>query len=79
MLTALYGEVLKNTELAEFALKTATPFITAIDEPIPPIKAVKYGRLLDIANYTAIGFVLGILFVCVRYAVRSIMKEQERA
>jgi uncharacterized protein involved in exopolysaccharide biosynthesis len=76
ILTTIYAEVLKNTELAEFALKTATPFITSIDEPIPPIKPLSKGRIKDILIYCLSGMFLGVLFVIARKIYRTAMAEQ---
>lgn len=73
ILTALYGEIIKNTEFAEFALKTATPFITSIDEPIPPLKPIKEGRLKNLIIYLLIGFALGCVFVIVRKLIHDSM------
>jgi hypothetical protein len=75
LLSSLYGEIVKNTELAEFALKTATPFISVIDEPIPPIKPRIYGTSKNIAIYGFVGLIIGIFFVCLRYLFSSVMKE----
>jgi hypothetical protein len=71
ILTILYGELIKNTEYAEFALKTATPFITAIDEPIPPLKPVGKGRSKAILLFAMIGFGLGVLFIIGRKKIRE--------
>jgi hypothetical protein len=75
ILSMLYGEVVKNAELAEFALKTATPYISAIDEPIPPLKGQTYGRVRDFANFIGIGFLLGCIFVCTRHFLRKVINE----
>jgi hypothetical protein len=71
VLTSLYGEIVKNTELAEFALKTATPYITAIDEPIPPIRPAFKGKLSDMIIYSILGAVVGIFYILARYIYRK--------
>jgi hypothetical protein len=76
VLTGLYTELVKNTALAEFALKTATPFITAIDEPVPPIKHKRYGSIRDILTYLFLGLLSGSIFVILRKMYRDIMREK---
>lgn len=62
-----YGEAIKNKEIADFTLKSKTPFIQSIDLPIPPlgpnktfityIKQIIIGGVLGV--FLAIAFVLG--------------------
>lgn len=52
-----YGEAVKNTEIADFILKSKTPFIQAIDRPIPPLKPNK--TLITILNKVIIGGIVG--------------------
>lgn len=62
-----YGEAVKNKEIADFSLKSKTPFIQSIDLPIPPlspnktkmtyIKQVIIGGILGV--FLAIAFILG--------------------
>lgn len=59
LLTAMYGEAIKNAELAEFALKSNTPFLTLIDVPIPPLKPDPRGRLNALFKGLVLGFLLG--------------------
>ncbi len=54
-LAAMYAEVLKNTEVADFALRNKTPFIQVIDSPILPIAPV----LLSLLRQLLIGLILG--------------------
>jgi hypothetical protein len=71
VLSALYAEVVKNTELAEFALKTATPYITLIEEPIPPILPLRKGKLTSIITFALLGLFLGGLFVIFRKILKD--------
>lgn len=73
ILTAMYAEVVKNTEFAEFALKTATPYITSIDEPIPPLTPIRKGKLKHLFLYTLIGAGLGSMFVISRKIYKDAM------
>lgn len=54
--TLVYGEALKNQEIADFALKSKTPFIQVIDTPIPPLYPNK-----SIITYIISAIVGGIL------------------
>lgn len=53
-----YGEALKNLEMADFALKSNTPYVQVIDEPFTPIRYEKY-RIMNIFLGTLLGSVLG--------------------
>ncbi len=59
LLTVMYGEVLKNTEAASFALKNATPFFQIIDTPMSPLPAIGAGWL----RAGMLGFGLGIFLM----------------
>jgi hypothetical protein len=71
VLSALYAEVVKNTELAEFALKTATPYVTLIEEPIPPILPVRKGKIFSIILFAILGAFMGVLYVVFRKVLRD--------
>lgn len=62
-LAAMYAEVLKNTEVADFALKNKTPFIQVIDAPIMPIQPVTKSLLKTIALGIIIGSIIGAAIV----------------
>lgn len=47
MLTAMYGELVKNLELTRFTLDREEPVIQIIDAPSMPLKKVGQGRLLS--------------------------------
>jgi len=47
MLTAMYGELVKNLELARFTLDREEPVIQMIDAPSMPLKKAGQGRLLS--------------------------------
>ena len=71
ILTALYGEIVKNSEMADYALKSSTPFVTIIDEPIPPLKPTKMGWISSAIIGLIIGGFLGALFVIGRKIYRE--------
>ncbi|MEO6132986.1 MAG: GNVR domain-containing protein, partial [Saprospiraceae bacterium] len=54
-MSAMYAEVLKNTEVADFSLRNKTPFIQVIDAPILPLAPA----LLSLPRLLLIGLVLG--------------------
>ncbi len=47
MLTAMYGELVKNLELTRFTLEREEPVIQIIDAPSMPLKKAGQGRLLS--------------------------------
>ena len=71
ILTALYGEIVKNSEMADYALKSSTPFVTIIDEPIPPLKPTKLKWIPSMLIGLLIGAFLGALFVIARKIYRE--------
>ncbi|MEO6130990.1 MAG: hypothetical protein ABIQ02_04020 [Saprospiraceae bacterium] len=54
-MSAMYAEVLKNTEVADFSLRNKTPFIQVIDAPILPLVPA----LLSLPRLLLIGLILG--------------------
>ncbi|MFK8009467.1 MAG: hypothetical protein AB8H03_24105 [Saprospiraceae bacterium] len=78
IMTLVYGEALKNQEIADFSLKSRTPFIQTIDTPIPPL-----GPSKGFINYIISAIIGGILggFIAVtffigRKIVRDAMQEE---
>ncbi|HUR31249.1 MAG TPA: GNVR domain-containing protein, partial [Saprospiraceae bacterium] len=74
-LTVMYGEVLKNVEVADFSLRSKTPFIQVIDSPIPPIAPVVLSLLRKLLIGIVIGGFIGTLIVVVRKFFRELMTE----
>lgn len=73
MLNLMYGESVKNLELADFALRNKVPYIQAIDLPIPPLTAAPYGKKKALGLGLGLGLVIGSLFVIGRKMVRDQM------
>ncbi len=71
MLNVMYGESIKNLEMAEFALSNKTPFIQAIDLPIAPLKPQSSSILMAIITGLMIGGILGVGFVFIRKIFRD--------
>ncbi|MFZ1675664.1 MAG: hypothetical protein WBP41_11255 [Saprospiraceae bacterium] len=62
-LAAMYAEVLKNTEVADFALRNKTPFIQVIDSPILPIAPAQLSLLRQILIGLILGGAIGVALV----------------
>jgi len=76
-LSAMYAEVLKNTEVADFSLRNKTPFIQVIDAPILPIAPVKLALIRQLIIGLIIGGALGVAIVVGRKVFKSIMARSD--
>ncbi len=72
-LSAMYAEVLKNTEVADFSLRNKTPFIQVIDAPILPIAPAELSLLRQLIIGLMIGGAIGVAIVVGRKIFKSIM------
>lgn len=70
---AMYAEVLKNTEMADFSLRTKTPFIQVIDAPIPPISPTQVSLLRMLFIGAFLGGLIGLVIVSGRKFYRDVM------
>lgn len=68
-----YGEALKNREIADFTLKSKTPFIQSIDLPIPPLEPNK--NLMTYIKQIIIGGILGVFLAIAFIIGRKIYKD----
>lgn len=75
MLYTVYGEALKNLEVAEFGLRDQTPFIQPIDLPIPPIEPENKSILKSIIISCLLGGFLGGGFIIGRKIIRDALSE----
>ncbi|MCB9987703.1 MAG: hypothetical protein H6868_00015 [Rhodospirillales bacterium] len=71
MYALMYGESLKNLELADFALRNKVPYVQPIDLPIPPLTGTPYGKKKALGLGLGLGLVLGSLFVIGRKMIRD--------
>ena len=71
-LTAMYAEVLKNSEVADFSLKNKTPFIQVIDAPLAPIQPTQVSLLRKLAIGLIVGAAIGAAVVIGRKVLRSL-------
>ena len=75
-LTLMYGESAKNLELADFTLRSNTPFVTLIDAPVSPIKPESESIFRSLIIGGFLGVFVGILFVIARKIYRDTMIEK---
>lgn len=69
----MLGEAVKNTELADFALRNQIPFVTVIDLPYPPLPTQYRKPVLYTAFGVVAGLMLGFLIVVFRKIYRDAM------
>lgn len=75
MLSIMYGEALKNKEVAAFSLANVKPFIQAIDRPIYPLKKNQSVWWIKLIIGGFVGGVVGVVFVICRKIYREAMSE----
>jgi uncharacterized protein involved in exopolysaccharide biosynthesis len=75
MLNILYGEALKNLEIADFSLKTKTPFVQLIDSPISPISPKVESKLTAIILGGLLGGIIAVGFLILRKVYRDAMSD----
>lgn len=73
MLTLMYGEAVKNLEVAEFALNNKRPFLQSIDLPIAPIKPENISKLKNGVLGLFIGVLVASIFIILRKIIREAM------
>ncbi len=72
LLTLMYAESAKNLELADFALKSSTPYIQLIDKALPPLVPLPVSRLRLLLTAILFGFISGVVFIiCKKLIVES--------
>ena len=71
MLNLMYGEVLKNLEIAKFSLENQTPLLQVVDHPTYPLKEKRASKII----FGLIGgLILGIgsyLFLLIRHLLKN--------
>jgi hypothetical protein len=72
-LSAMYAEVLKNTEIADFSLKNKLPFIQVIDEPLSPILPTQTSPLRMLLISIIAGGMIGSIYVIGRRIYHDLM------
>lgn len=69
-----YSEALKNLEIADYALKNATPFIRAIDRPFAPLYPIGPNLIKDLILGIILGSGLACAFILGKYFVKQALK-----
>ncbi|MEM9888962.1 MAG: GNVR domain-containing protein [Bacteroidota bacterium] len=64
-----YGEIRKNLEVADYALRSSKPFFQVVDDAMSPAQRVKPSTTTAIILGIILGAFLGILFVVLRKLV----------
>jgi uncharacterized protein involved in exopolysaccharide biosynthesis len=72
-LSAMYAEVLKNTEIADFSLKNKLPFIQVIDEPLSPIQPTQASLIQMLLIGIIAGGIIGSFYVVGRKIYKDMM------
>ena len=72
-LSLMYGESIKNQEIADFAVKNKTPFVQAIDRPLYPLKGEKPSTVKSFILGGLLGLFLGMIFIVVRKIYKDAM------
>ena len=78
-LKAMYGEVTKNQELADFSLTAGTPEILIIDAPIAPLETSVLTLTKAIIVGVMAGMIAGIFFFSLRKLVLDALRSPEHA
>jgi hypothetical protein len=78
-LKAMYGEVTKNQELADFSLTAGTPEILIIDAPIAPLETSVLTLTKAIVMGIMAGMIAGIFFFSMRKLVLDALRSPEHA
>jgi hypothetical protein len=71
MYTLMYGEALRNLEIADFAIQDRTPYIEAIDLPVPPLSGYGYGKKKALGLGLGLGLFLSIAFIVLRKIINN--------
>ncbi len=74
-LSAMYAEVLKNTEVADFSLRNKTPFIQVIDAPMVPIQPVEMSFVRKLLIGLIIGSIIGAVLIIGRRIYLDLMSD----
>lgn len=75
-LSAMYAEVLKNTEVADFSLKNKMPFIQVIDAPLSPIQPTQLSLIRKLLIGILVGGAIGSVYVIGRSVYRDLVAEK---
>lgn len=72
----LYGELVKNLELAKLTLRKETPLIQIIDTPNLPLKNEKMGRLFGGLVAGILSFLITIIYLFIKHSLTQIQTKK---
>lgn len=73
MTALVYGEVVKNLELASFSLQNKTPYIQSIDQPLLPLLKITPSIIGEILKAILLGVLIGSSFFIAKYFIKKQM------
>ncbi|MCZ2100778.1 MAG: hypothetical protein LC107_04480 [Chitinophagales bacterium] len=73
-LKAMYAEITKNQEIADFSLTAGMPDITAIDEPFPPLESKGASLIIELIKGALMGGLLAAGFFIARKVILDAMR-----
>jgi uncharacterized protein involved in exopolysaccharide biosynthesis len=77
VLTIMYGESIKNLEIADFSLKNKTPFIQIIDRPFKPLNPISKSKFRAFIMGAFFGVFIGSGILIARKIFIDIMKDDD--
>ena len=77
LLEAMYIEVIRNLEKADFALRRRTPYVQIIDPPQTPIFPSKKSLFMGIIIGIVLGAGIGIMFLLIRKLIRDALQREK--
>ncbi len=70
-LSLIYGEALKNLEIASFTLQNQTPFIQALDLPVKPLEVQKQSFPVNVIKALLYTFLISSIIIILRKIIRD--------
>ncbi|MBB6127036.1 lipopolysaccharide biosynthesis protein [Mucilaginibacter lappiensis] len=72
--TAIYGEIIKNLEIAKITLRQDIPLIQVLDSPIYPLDRQKLGKKKALIIGAILGTLLGVIFLLLKKGYKNILE-----
>ena len=76
VLALAYGEAVKNLEIADFSLKSSTPFFQVLDEPLEPISLNQKSKFKAIIIGGILGVIISSMIILLFKTYREIMTNE---
>ncbi|MBN8681324.1 MAG: hypothetical protein J0L99_01670 [Chitinophagales bacterium] len=68
----MYGEALKNLEIADYAVKDRMPYVQVIDHPIPPLSGFAYSKKKALGFGIGLGILFGLIIIFGRKIIKGV-------